>query len=140
MISNWLRRHPLLGYFALAFAISWGGILLILASRQFDLSPMQPLEGGLILLAMLLGPSVSGLLCSALVDGTAGMREISRRALHWRVAGSWYAVALLTMPATISATSSLLPSSSAARRTPRPSGCVWNTCVSPSELQFSAQT
>jgi hypothetical protein len=46
MISTWLRRHSLLGYFAMAFVISWGGILVILASRQFNLSPMQPLEGG----------------------------------------------------------------------------------------------
>lgn len=49
-----LRRHPLLGYFLLAFTISWGGILGVLADRRFDLSPMQPLEGGLILASILL--------------------------------------------------------------------------------------
>jgi len=108
MISNWLRRHPLLGYFALAFGISWAGILVILASRQFDLSPLQTLEGGLIFLAMLLGPGVSGLLCSAVVDGTAGMRELGRRALHWRVALRWYAVAVLTIPAILLTLLSLL--------------------------------
>jgi uncharacterized protein len=98
MISSWLRRQPLFGYFTLAFAISWGGILVILASRRFDLSPLQLFEGALIFLAMLLGPSVSGVVCSVIVDRTAGIRELGRRALHWRVALHWYAVALLTMP------------------------------------------
>jgi uncharacterized protein len=99
MISNGIRRHPLLGYFVLAFAVSWGGILVVLANRHFDLSPLQPLEGGLIFLAMLLGPSVSGLLCLATGDGTAGIRVLGLRSFHWRVALRWFAVALLTMPA-----------------------------------------
>jgi uncharacterized protein len=98
MISNWLRRHPLLGYFTLTFAISWGGILMILVSRGFDLSAMQPQEAGLILAAMLLGPSVSGLICTALVDGRAGMGSLGVRLIRWQVGVHWYVVALLTMP------------------------------------------
>jgi hypothetical protein len=49
-----------MGYVALAFGISWIGILIILAARGFDLSPILPLEAGMILLFMLLGPSLSG--------------------------------------------------------------------------------
>ncbi len=99
MIQNTLQRHPLWVFFALAFAISWGAILIIMASRGFDLSPLQSVEGGLLFLAMLLGPSVSGLACTALFDGRSGLRALGKRALHWRVAGVWYAVALLTVPA-----------------------------------------
>jgi membrane protease YdiL (CAAX protease family) len=61
-------------FFALAFGISWGGILVIVAARGFDLSPLQPVEGGLIFLMMLLGPSLSGLICTALTDGRAGLQ------------------------------------------------------------------
>jgi hypothetical protein len=43
-LTSWLRRHPLLGYFALCFGISWGGILLILAATGFSLAALQPLE------------------------------------------------------------------------------------------------
>jgi len=99
MIRHWLRDHPLLGYVALAFTISWGGILTILAARGFDLSPMLPLEAGLILAAMLLGPSVSGLILTVLMDGRAGMRQLGARLLRRQFGAHWYAVALLTMPA-----------------------------------------
>lgn len=32
-----LRRHPLVGYLALAYGITWTGIQLLQASRGFDL-------------------------------------------------------------------------------------------------------
>lgn len=95
---SWLRRHPLTGYFALAFGISWSGILIVLAAGGFGLSPMLPLEAGLILLAMLLGPSLSGLIVTALLDGRPGFRELGARLMNWRVGARWYAVTLLTIP------------------------------------------
>lgn len=97
-LAPWVQRHSLLGYFAMTFAISWGGILIMLAARGFDLSPMQPLEAGLIFLAMILGPSVSGIAFVALLGGRAGFHELVARLTQWRVAVHWYAVALLTMP------------------------------------------
>ncbi len=97
-LTPWVQRRPLLGYFTLAFAISWGGLFAVLAARGFDLSPMQPLEAGLIFLAMVLGPSVSGITLVALLDGRAGLQELVARLVVWRVNAWWYAVALLTMP------------------------------------------
>lgn len=98
MIGDWFRRHPLSGYFLLTFGISWGGILAIVTFKRFDLSPMPPLEGGLILVAMLLGPSLSGLIVTAIVDGRPGFRALFARLINWRVGVRWYAVALLTIP------------------------------------------
>ena len=98
MIGDWIRRHPLLGFFALAFCISWGSIVVIFSINGFDVSPLQPVEGGLLFLAMLFGPSVSGLVCTALVDGTAGLRTLRLRGLQWFVPLRWYAVVLLTAP------------------------------------------
>ena len=108
MIRNALRRRPLFVFFALAFGISWVPILTIMASRGFDLSHLQSVEGGLLFLAMLLGPSVSGLACTALLDGRTGIRALALRGLRWRVAGAWYAVALLTVPAILLVVLSLL--------------------------------
>jgi membrane protease YdiL (CAAX protease family) len=99
MIGQWLQRHPLPGFFALAFGISWGGILIVIASRGFDLSALQPLEGGLIFLMMLLGPSVSGLTCTALLKGGTGLHTLWRSAGKWHVAPGWLTIALLTSPA-----------------------------------------
>ncbi len=98
-LASWLRRHPLLSYFALAFGISWIGILIILAARGFDLSPMLPPEASPILLVMLLGPSLGGVIVTAIVEGRPGFRELGARLTSWRVGAGWYAVALLTIPA-----------------------------------------
>lgn len=84
--ASWLQRHPLLGYFVLTFGISWGGILIVLAASGFDISPMQPSEAGLILVAMLLGPSLSGLIMTALLEwraGTGGFRALGRKFGRW---------------------------------------------------------
>ncbi len=108
MIKNWVRHHPLNGFFTLAFGISWCCILVIFAFTGMDLSSLQPVEGGLIFLAMLLGPSVSGVVCTVLVEGRAGLLALGLRAIHWRVPVRWYAVALLTVPAILLVVLSLL--------------------------------
>ena len=97
-LEPWLRRHPLIGYFALAYGISWGGILIVLGATCFDLVELRPLETGLIFLLMLLGPSTSGLALTALLDGRAGLHRLWSSLTRWRVGVRWYAVALLTMP------------------------------------------
>jgi membrane protease YdiL (CAAX protease family) len=93
-----LRRHPLLGYFALAYGISWGGILIVLSVTGFNLVELRPVDTGLIFVAMLLGPSIGGLALTALLEGRVGLRRLSTSLARWRVSGCWYAVALLTMP------------------------------------------
>ncbi len=49
-------------------------------------------------MAILAGPSVSGILLTALVNGRKGLREISFRLIRWRVGLRWYAIALLAAP------------------------------------------
>ena len=94
----WLRRNPLLGYFAAAYGISWGGILVVLAITGFDLVQLRPMDTGFIFVLMLLGPSIAGLAMRALLDGRPGLRELRWSLMRWRVGGRWYAVALLTAP------------------------------------------
>jgi hypothetical protein len=84
-LAAWLRRHPLRGYFATAYGISWGGIPLILSTTGFDLVHLWSGDTGLVLVAMLLGPSTAGLACTALLDGRQGLRELR----HSRRAGGW---------------------------------------------------
>jgi membrane protease YdiL (CAAX protease family) len=48
--------------------------------------------------AMILGPSVAGILLTGLLYGRTGLREFRSRLLRWRVGARWYAVALLTAP------------------------------------------
>ena len=60
MLVHWLRRHPLLGYFVMAYGFSWSGILVVLSFTAFNLTKLRPLDTGLIFIAMLLGPSSAG--------------------------------------------------------------------------------
>jgi membrane protease YdiL (CAAX protease family) len=88
-----------LTYYALVFAISWGGILILAAPGGIPAAPEQVERLFLfMLLALFAGPSVAGLLMNYLVGGRPGLRELLSRLLRWRVNVRWYAVALLTGP------------------------------------------
>jgi membrane protease YdiL (CAAX protease family) len=102
-ITAFIKQHPLLTYFALAFAISWGGVLIVVGGIP---GPKTQSEGLLpfALLAMFAGPSLAGILLTSLVDGRAGFRELLARMTRWRVGARWYVVALLTAPLSLTAT------------------------------------
>jgi CAAX protease family protein len=94
-----ITRHPVLTYFALTFAISWGGFLVVVGPGGFASTSWQTdARFPFAVLAMLAGPSVAGVLLSCLIDGKAGLREVLRQLLKWRVGAGWYAVALLPAP------------------------------------------
>jgi uncharacterized protein len=106
-IKTFVESHPLLSYLAQTFAISWGGIILAVGFGPggFSATPQQFRMTALYaaIPAMLLGPSVAGILLTGLVDGRAGLREFRARLLKWRVGARWYAVALLTAPLSVTA-------------------------------------
>jgi membrane protease YdiL (CAAX protease family) len=100
-IKAFIDKHPLLSFFALAFAISWGGILLAvgLGPGGFSATPQQFQKAvPYAVPAMVLGPAVAGILLTGLIDGRAGLSEFRARLLKWRVGARWYAVALFTAP------------------------------------------
>jgi len=98
-MKAFIKRHPVLTYFALTFAISWGGILVVVGPGGILGPPEQTgTPNPLMYLAMVAGPTVAGLLLTGLVYGRAGLRELFSRLLRWRVGVRWYAVALLTAP------------------------------------------
>ncbi|MEO8545748.1 MAG: CPBP family glutamic-type intramembrane protease [Burkholderiaceae bacterium] len=99
-----LRRYPVCSFFALAFGISWGGILFVLNATDFNLLDLRPLDTGLIFVLMLLGPSVAGLALTALLEGRAGLHRLRARSAQWRAGLRWYLVALMTMPLLLLAT------------------------------------
>jgi uncharacterized protein len=94
-----IKSHPLLSYFVLAFAITWGGFVLAVGpggipatKEEFTTLPL------LAILTTLAGPSVAGLLLIGLVHGREGFRDLLTRLTRRRVDARWWAVALLTAP------------------------------------------
>ena len=120
IIKTFITSHPVLTYYALVFAISWGGILTVVGPAGILGTKYNPLVlSQFVYLAALAGPSVAGILMTGLVDGTAGLRELLSRLCTWRVGARWYAVALLTAWLAWSRTSaSDVPSSCIARYPP----------------------
>lgn len=104
-ITAFIRRHPVSAYFGLTFVLSWGGMLLAIGSAggMRGTTPASDPRFAYAVMAMLAGPSVIGLLMTALVEGRTGLREFVSRLLMWRVGVRWYAVAVLTAPITMAA-------------------------------------
>jgi uncharacterized protein len=99
-ITAYIRKHPVPTYYALTFAISWSGALLVIGGpggipgTGEEIMRLMPL----VMVAWFAGPSLAGILLTGLLDGRAGLRELGSRLVRWRVGARWYAVALLTAP------------------------------------------
>jgi membrane protease YdiL (CAAX protease family) len=92
-----LARHPLVSYFLIAFVFSWLMYLPALLTYYGVLS-LSPQLVGLLAIAGLLGPVLSGVIMSALTEGGAGVGDLLRRIVLWRVGLRWYMFALLGLP------------------------------------------
>lgn len=98
------RSHPVLSYYALVIAISWGAILVAAGpSGLFNSSANPAVLSQFIYVAALAGPSIAGVLTFGLVHGRAGLRELLTSVFRWRVGTRWYLVALLTAPVLMAA-------------------------------------
>src|SRR5919112_5655135 len=93
-----LARHPLSSYFIIAFAFSW---LLFLPGvlAYYGVLSVSPSVRGVLGIVGLLGPVLSGFLMTALTEGAAGVGDLLRRIVLWRVGIRWYLFVLLGLPA-----------------------------------------
>jgi uncharacterized protein len=89
-----VRRHPLITFFVLAYALSWWPSILY----TFDLLP-NPIVG--------FGPFLAALVVLAVTEGKSGVVGLLRRMVRWRVGLQWYAVALL-LPVVVTLTAAAL--------------------------------
>ena len=71
-----VRRHPIVTFFVLSYAISWGAL---------------PIESVRFLPS---GPLIAALIAIPVTQGWSGMRELGSRMIRWRVRWYWYAAAL----------------------------------------------
>jgi uncharacterized protein len=104
-IRAFTKRHPLLSFYALAFAITWGGLIMAVGGPSEILGSPELLgtRFAIVMLAWLAGPSVANILLTGLLHGRAGFRDLLARMTRWRVGARWYAVALLTAPLLVTA-------------------------------------
>jgi membrane protease YdiL (CAAX protease family) len=80
-LNDWVQRHQLITFFAIAFAFTWA--LLPYAAGSIPIS-----------LVALTGPAVAAFTTAALA-GRREVNDLARRVTAWRVPVRWYAIALL---------------------------------------------
>jgi membrane protease YdiL (CAAX protease family) len=95
-----IRRYPVVTYFALTFVISWTGALAVASPHLIRHQPLPQMTGILMFPAMLLGPSLAGIVLTRIVDGKSGLRVLLSQMFRAWVPLRWYA-ALLLPPALV---------------------------------------
>jgi membrane protease YdiL (CAAX protease family) len=83
-VLAWIRRHPLLAFFVLAFALTWA---IEIPMQVFQLAALQLVVGWM--------PGLTALLVAGAGEGRGGIRTLLRGLLLWRVGIQWYALALV---------------------------------------------
>jgi membrane protease YdiL (CAAX protease family) len=102
--DSFIKRHSVATYFALTFAISWGGVLILGAPSGMPTTTEQfEKVWPIVFVPYFLGPSMASILLTVLVYGRASLRDLLSRLFRWRVGTRWYAVALLTAPLLVTA-------------------------------------
>jgi membrane protease YdiL (CAAX protease family) len=81
-LTGLIRRHRLVSFFVLAYAIAWG--------------PWPLYAAGVLPEAMFLpiAPLVAAVVVAWVADGGAGLRDLGSRMIRWRVPVRWYVIAL----------------------------------------------
>ena len=93
-MTQMVRAHPVLSYFLVTFMISWGLAFVVASPELLVGKAISRTDGILMFPAMEIGPIVTGLVLTRLVDGKEGMRDLVSRMRKWKV-GSWYLSALI---------------------------------------------
>jgi uncharacterized protein len=89
-VRSLVGRHPVGCYLVVAFVIFWASWILVL----FVAAPPRPFSA----IGAILGLALPAFLITAATDGRAGVRDLLRRMLRWRVGIGWYLLALLAIP------------------------------------------
>jgi membrane protease YdiL (CAAX protease family) len=90
-----IRQHPLFFFFLIAYAISWTlSIPAILA--EWNMFPKAVFVPFFILKSF--GPALAAYLVARVLHGQAGVKQMRRSILQWRVGGQWYGFILFGIP------------------------------------------
>lgn len=100
-IPETIHAHPLPAFFVLAYAVSWG-LLVVLYG-------MMRAPAALVIFIQTLGPTIAARIVLTTIGGRVAYREMRRGGRLWRVRVRWYVVALVVIPAACLGAVAVLP-------------------------------
>jgi uncharacterized protein len=92
-LRSWIVRHPIATVLVLVYATTTALVFVPKGLTEPGLLPGGATPHGV--LVNILGSAVPAFIVTALVSGKAGVRDLARRSLRWRVPLRWYLISLL---------------------------------------------
>ena len=90
-------RHPVVAFLAMAYTVSITIALLRLRTNG-DIHQSPSYQYFVGFLEHLFSVALPAFLVVAVLHGKAGVRDLARRSLRWRVGTGWYLIVLLVIP------------------------------------------
>jgi membrane protease YdiL (CAAX protease family) len=106
-----LRRQPLFWFFVIAFAWTWAFVIVFLILFPLPDTLVRTTPGDL-------GPFIAAIVMSAVVAGRAGVKQLLKRMVQWRVGLVWYAFAFIAIPLLYIASIAAVPGALASFKAP----------------------
>jgi CAAX protease family protein len=95
-----IKRQPLLSMYIILFMLGWSGLILQMLISQGSL-PVPSAIAFMVEVVTGWAPGIAAVLVTAVLAGRAGIRDLLRRFLIWRVGLQWYVFALFLIAAII---------------------------------------
>lgn len=89
-----MKRHPVVWFYVLAFAISWLGWLPMVAGSR-GIAPFDHPLFQVLLLLPAIGPALAAIIVIAAGDGKTGINHLLKPLLQWRVGAIWLMIAVI---------------------------------------------
>jgi membrane protease YdiL (CAAX protease family) len=89
-----MKKHPVLWFYILAFALSWLGWLPLVAGSR-GLAPFGHPRFQVLLLLPAVGPALAAAVVTAANDGKTGVERLLRPLGQWRVGAIWLMLAVI---------------------------------------------
>jgi uncharacterized protein len=88
-VANWIRKHQLIAYFAIAYAIMFGVLFSFIG-----LNPGRPLQPwSLVWFLSIFSPSFSALIVSWIIGGKTEVKRLLAGFTRWKAGWRWYLAA-----------------------------------------------
>jgi uncharacterized protein len=90
-----MRKYPIAGFYILAFAISWIGMIsMVLSSR--NIAPFDSPYFQFLSIFYAIGPALAAAIVTQMTHGRTGVGDFLKGLIRWRVGLVWYIVAVFS--------------------------------------------